>query len=180
MPPGRPQTSEYLPYYEKYVQQVNNGDILRDLASQIRETVSLLSSFSDDASLNQHPSGKWTLRETVGHLIDTEQVFAYRALRFARNDQTPLPGFDPNAYVPAAKWNRVPWHKLIEGYAAFRTSTVNLFETLDPDAWTRQGLADGNSMSVRALAYIIAGHELHHAAIIRADYLPLTVATTAR
>jgi hypothetical protein len=166
----KPAPSEHAAYYSRYVDLVQDGDVLAALASQIGGTLAHLGKLSDADSLKRYAPGKWSVREMVGHMIDTERVFAYRALRFARNDRTNLPGFEQDDYVAAANFDSRLWKDLQEELAAVRVSSLLMFRGLGEEAWTRQGVANGNPMSVRAAAYVIAGHELHHMKVLRERY----------
>ena len=119
----------------------------------------------------RYAPGKWSLREVLGHIIDAERIFAYRALRFARNDPTELPGFEQDDLIPAAHFDQRPWADLLAEFELVRRSNLLLFAGFDREAWLRQGVASRNRISVRALAYVIAGHELHHLRVIRTKYL---------
>lgn len=167
---AKPDASEHAPYYSRYVALVADGDILGTLAGQIGGTLAELRKIPEADSLKRYAAGKWSVREVVGHMIDTERIFAYRALRFARNDCTPLPGFEQDDYIPAAQFDRRPWADLLEEFEAVRRSNVLLFRGLSEEAWRREGVANGNGMSVRAAAYVIAGHELHHMRVLREKY----------
>ena len=167
---AKPDASEHAPYYSRYVALVADGDILGTLAGQIGGTLAELRKIPDADSLKRYAAGKWSVREVVGHMIDTERIFAYRALRFARNDRTDLPGFEQDDYIPAAQFDRRPWADLLEEFEAVRRSNVLLFRGLSEEAWRRAGVANGNGMSVRAAAYVIAGHELHHMRVLREKY----------
>ncbi len=167
----RPAASEYAPRYEKYVSLVPDGDILETLRSEFSITLALLNTISEEASLHRYAPGKWSVRESVLHVSDTERIFAYRALRFARGDTTELAGFEQDAYVePSAAGSR-SWQSILAEIAAVRQSSIELFRNLPPDAWTRSGIASGNPITVLALAYLIPGHELHHRNILRQRYL---------
>ena len=167
----KPAADEHAPYYAKYIDAVPPGNVVETLNGQIEETLATLRGASEEASLKRYAEGKWSLREVVGHMADTERIFAYRALRFARADATPLAGFEQNSYIPAARFDARDWRKLIEEFGAVRKSSVLLFEGLDAEAWDRRGVASGNPVSVRALAWMIAGHEVHHMKIVREKYL---------
>jgi uncharacterized damage-inducible protein DinB len=167
---ARPDASEHAPYYGRYVDLVAAGDILGTLATQIHGTLAELRKVSEADSLKRYAAGKWSMREVLGHLIDTERIFAYRALRFAHGDRTDLPGFEQDDYVAAAQFDRRTWAGLLEEFEAVRRSNVLMFRGLGDEAWARQGVANGNAMSVRAAAYVIAGHELHHMRVLREDY----------
>jgi hypothetical protein len=168
---GKPDPTEYLPYYGKYVSLVPDGDILTVLAKQIEETAGLLNSIPESRGSFRYAPDKWSIKEIVGHMIDTERIFAYRALRFARNDKTPLPGYEQDDYVSNASFDSCRLVDLSSELRSVRQSTVFLFKHLDANAWMRSGLANDSEASVRALAHIIAGHELHHREILRSRYL---------
>jgi len=161
--PGRPDAREYVPYYDTYIRLVPDGDIVEILDRQIDETVAALSSFTTEQAQWRPAPGEWNAVEIVGHLADTERVFAYRALSFARNDPAPLPGMDPDGFMAGANFADRSLADVVAEFVAVRRASVALVRSLDAAAWTRSGVADGNPISVRALAYIMAGHELHHA-----------------
>jgi hypothetical protein len=160
--PGRPGDGEYVPFYGTYIQKVPDGDILDLLDRQIEGTVAYLSAFTIEQAQWRPAPGEWNAVEIVGHLADAERVFAYRALSFARNDPTPLPGMDPDGFMAGATFADRPLPDVIAEFVAVRRASLALLRSLDTAAWARGGVADGNPVSVRALAYIIAGHELHH------------------
>ena len=166
-----PEPTEYLPYYGKYIALVPAGDILMTLERQERDTLSVLHGIAEARAMTRYAPGKWTIKELVGHVIDTERVFAYRALRFSRNDTTPLPGFDQEPYIRHGNYDACPLTGLGEEFAHVRKSTVLLFRHMSNEAWLRKGVASEAEVSVRALAYIIAGHELHHLDILRTRYV---------
>ena len=168
---AKPQAGEFAPYYSRYLDLVPDGDVMGTLAAQIHPTLGVLRTISDAGSLKRYAPGKWSVREVVGHLIDTERIFAYRALRFARNDQTPLPGFEQDDYIAPARFDARPWAGLIGEFEAVRNSNLAMFRGFDVEAWMRRGVASGNPMSVRAAAYVIAGHERHHMGVIREKYM---------
>ena len=167
---ARPDASEHAPYYSRYVDLVPSGDILTTIATQIDGTLAELRKVSEADSLKRYAPGKWSIREVMGHMIDTERVFAYRALRFARGDRKNLLSFEQDEYVATAQFDRRPWAGLLEEFEAVRRSNLLMFRALDDEAWARQGVANGNPMSVRAAAYVIAGHELHHMNVLREKY----------
>lgn len=167
----RPQPGEYAPYYEKYLTLVQSNDILAALEDQRRQTLLLLSGRSEaDGDLRYAPE-KWSVKEVLGHINDTERIMGYRALRISRGDATPIEGFEQDDYVRNGPFVQRPLSDLIEDFIAVRRATVSLFRNLDEAAWTRRGIANKNEVTVRALAYIIAGHELHHRRIIEEKYL---------
>ena len=169
--PGKPQAGEYGLHFGKYIELISGPDIIGPLRTQFAASMSTLHAVSEADSLKRYAEGKWSLREVVGHVTDTERIMAYRALRIARNDATPLPTFDQDAYINAAKFDERTWPGLLDEWDSTRRSNLMLFEGLPDEAWTRMGTASGHSISVRALAYIIAGHELHHMRIVRERYL---------
>lgn len=166
----RPDTSEHSAYLGRYIATVPDGDITITLDALGRETVHLLSAIGEEAAGHRYAVDKWTVRSVVGHLIDCERVFAYRALRIARGDATPLPGFDENAYAAAAGYDVRSMEDVLAEFAGVRTATISLLRGLPPEAWSRIGTASNAPISVRALAWAIAGHELHHRSILRDQY----------
>lgn len=167
----RPAADEYAPFYAKYVARVPAGDIVNILRDQLEDTRELLRRVPNGAGDFAYGPGKWSIKEVVGHICDAERVFMYRALRFGRGDATPLPGFDENVYVPAGAFAARPLGQLVEELATVRTATVALLNGLPAAAWSRAGEASGQRVTVRALAVIAAGHELHHRAILEERYL---------
>jgi hypothetical protein len=168
---NRPDATEYAPYYDRYISLVSDKDILALLSQQLDETLALLGSISESQANYRYAPDKWSIKELVGHLIDTERIFAYRALRFARNDKTPLQGFEQDDYISGASFDDCAISDLASEFAHVRRSSLSLFKHLSEEAWKRKGTASDNEVSVRALAYIIAGHELHHMEILRSRYL---------
>jgi hypothetical protein len=167
---GRPQPSEYAPYYERYVWLVPEGDIVQTLGSTAADTIAALEAVPEERSLYRYAPDKWSIRECYLHLVDAERIFSYRALRFARADPAELQGFEQNDYVPVSGADARSWRSIIEEYSAVRQATIALFRNLPAEAWTRIGVANGNAMSVRALAYNIVGHDLHHRRLLREKY----------
>lgn len=168
---NRPDKSEYAEYYHKYVVEVPEGDITDILESQLNSTVEFLSNISEDKSLYKYESNKWSVREVLGHIIDSERVFAYRALRFSRGDQKPLQGFDENLYISNSNYDNISLQLLIEEFFHLRKSTISLFRSMKNEMWLNKGNASGYDVTVRGLAYIIAGHTEHHLRIIKERYL---------
>jgi len=167
----RPQPGEYAPYYDRYISLVPGSDVLAALEDQRRQMLLLLSGRTEsDGDLRYAPE-KWSLKEVLGHISDTERIMSYRALRISRGDATPLEGFEQDDYVRNGPFARRPLADLIEDYIAVRRATISLFRNLDEAAWTRRGVASKNEVTVRALAFIIAGHELHHRKILEEKYL---------
>ncbi len=164
---ARPETGEYASYYGKYVTLVPEDDVVAAMRSELSQTVTLLSGVADRDASVCHPPYTWTIKQVVGHMTDTERVFGYRALCFARGDSTPLPGFDENNYARFAESDQRPLRDLAAEFEALRISHLWLFQNLPSNAWMQRGSANGNDVSVRALAYIIVGHERHHTTILR-------------
>lgn len=175
----RPEADEYSPYYGKYIELVPTADVTTTLSRQLEETLLLLRSIPEERAGHRYAPDKWSIKELVGHLIDGERIFAYRALRFARGDETPLPGFDQDDYVKGANFDRRPLSELAEELAHVRQSTLSLLRSLDGEGWLRRGKANDQEVSVRALAYIMAGHETHHMRILRERYLQQPQGETA-
>lgn len=161
--PGRPAESEYNAYYDGYIRLVPDGDIVTLLDAQLAATVAALAPFTPRQADWRPAPGEWNAKEIVGHLADAERVFSYRALCFARADPTPLPGMDPDGFMAEANFADRPLADIVAEFTATRRASLALFRGLDATAWARGGVADGNPISVRALAYVTAGHELHHA-----------------
>lgn len=167
----KPDSGEFLQYYGRYIDLVPEGDIVTTLSAQMDETRALLRQFPESMSGYRYGPDKWTVNQVLGHLIDAERIFSIRALRFARNDATPLPGFEQDDYVANADFNSCALSELAAEFEAVRAATLFLLRHLEESAWTRRGTASNAAVSVRALAYIIAGHELHHRGILRDRYL---------
>jgi len=168
----RPDRTEAADYYFTYIDQVPSGDICELLRSQCREVLDLLGEISEANSRLRYAADKWSIREVVNHINDTERVFAFRAFWFGRGFAGPLPGFDQTEAVATSGTDNRTWPSLIEEFQAIRTATLTLFETLPDEAWTRGGIASDKAVSVRALAYMTAGHVTHHVRILRERYLP--------
>jgi uncharacterized damage-inducible protein DinB len=169
--PGRPQPNEAAAYYSIYIDRVIGDDIVAELATQLDETIAFLAAISEEQSLHRYAPDKWSMRELLGHVNDTERVFTFRAIWFARDFQDPLPSFDQEIGFKAAESDKVSWANHLDEFRAIRSATLALFRNLPADAWTRSGIASGNSVTVRALAYIVAGHVSHHLAILQERYL---------
>ena len=166
-----PEKNEYGEWFAGYVSLVPEKDILAALTSQIEEFQQLAASILEEKGAFSYADGKWTIKELLGHLNDGERIFAYRALRIARGDQTPLSGFEQDDYIAAGRFNSRTLADLIEEFVLLRRSNIKLFENLEDAAWLLMGKASGNPNSVRAVAYIMAGHVRHHLNILRHRYL---------
>lgn len=167
----RPNPTEAASYYFTYIDKVPDGDIASTLERQRVEFRPLLDAISEERSLHRYAPDKWSIRQVLSHISDTERAFTFRALWFARGFQAPLPGFDQNIGVTGAGADSIVWTAHVEEFFSVRSATISLFRNLPPEAWTRTGTADGKSFTVNALAWITAGHALHHAAILRERYL---------
>src|SRR5262245_8359375 len=168
-PPDRDEAAEY---YFTYIDQVPEGEIVRILASQQTETVALLRGISPERSLYRYEPGKWSIRELLNHVCDTERLFVFRAFWFARGFDAPLPSFDQNVAVAGADSDRRSWDSLIEEFQSVRAATLSFFGSLPDGGWSRRGIASGKPFTVNALAYLAAGHLIHHVRILRERYLP--------
>lgn len=167
---ARPEAGEYAPYYERYISLIAGTDILGTLDAQRREMMLLLSGRDERDGDFRYAPDKWNAKEVLGHVCDTERIFAYRALRISRGDETPLAGFEQDDYVKNGPFGRAPLSEIVEDYIAVRRATLTLFRNLDEGAWLRRGTASKNVVTVRALAYMIAGHEVHHRKILEERY----------
>lgn len=168
---GRPQPNEAASYYSTYIDRVPGDDIVDVLAMQLDETLDFLFGVSEEKSLHRYAPGKWSMRELVGHVNDTERVFMFRAMWFARGFQDALPSFDQEIGFVAAESDKVSWANHIDEFRAIRLATLAFFRNLPADAWLRNGIASDSPVTVRALAYIVAGHVSHHLAILRERYM---------
>jgi len=165
----KPSEEEYAGNVGEYIRLVPEGNIIDILLAQEKQMTELLASLTESQSAYRYAEGKWMLKEVVGHIADSERVITYRLLRFARGDQTPLPGFDQELFIPPfGSWTTA---QLAEDYRAVRQSTITLLRGLPAEAWSRKGIANNVSITARAIAYSIAGHELHHMGVIRNRYL---------
>jgi uncharacterized damage-inducible protein DinB len=166
----KPGPSEYAPFYAGYIAAIADGDILETLENQASELRQLAAAIPADRETFRYGEGKWSVREVFGHMIDAERVFSYRLLRFSRGDETPLSGFDENHFVAASHFDQRPLADLVEELALLRQANLRLLRSLVPEAWTRTGTANNHPVSVRALAFIMAGHVRHHLNILRDRY----------
>jgi uncharacterized damage-inducible protein DinB len=167
---NRPQADEFAPYYATYINTVSEN-VLGELEHQVTSFPKFLKLISDEKAYYAYAEGKWTVKEVVGHMIDTERIMAYRALRIARNDKTPLASFEENDYVANASFNDRSLQSLSEEFAALRSANVYFFKSLMDEEYDRKGTASEKTVSVRALLYIIVGHVNHHWRIIEERYL---------
>jgi uncharacterized damage-inducible protein DinB len=166
----RPDDTEYSPYFARYVERVPEGDIVAQLRENSATLGATIAGLDEARGAHRPEPGKWSVREMLGHMIDVERVFVYRALCIARGDTAPLPSFDQNDYAAAAGSDARQLSDLRDELRALRESTIRFFASLLPDAWTRSGVAGGNNISVRAIAHIIVGHTQHHLQVLAERY----------
>jgi hypothetical protein len=170
-PSRAPAGDEAAEYYFRYIDQVPAGNIVQILEQQGSETITLLQSIPDGRSLHRYAADKWSIRSVVGHLIDCERLFVFRAFWFARGFDSELPSFDQNVAVGTAGADARAWQELVDEFRSVRAATLAFFRSLPSDAWDRRGIASGNPFTVRALGYLTAGHVMHHVSILRERYL---------
>ncbi len=168
----RPDPSEYAPYFERYIALVPPGDVLMVLREQQDLHLHELEALTDAQANHRYAPGKWSVKEVVGHLLDCERIFTYRAMSFARGETQPLPGYDDVAYVTGGRFSTRTLTSLTGEFRAVRGATLALFSNLDASALACRGVANDREYTVRSIAYIVAGHELHHWRLFRDRYLP--------
>lgn len=171
----RPETTEHPVYFQKYIDLVKSDDILKALDEQVIDVQELISRISSDKELYVYAPNKWTPKEVIGHIIDTERIMAYRALCFARKDKTSFPGFDENSYVASANFNGRSMYDLAHEFAVVRQSNIALFKTFNEIQLNEIGIANGKENTVRAVLFMIAGHTEHHINVIKTKYLEETI-----
>jgi uncharacterized damage-inducible protein DinB len=167
----RPELNEYAPYYEGYIKNVIGNDPLMNLENQYQEIQSILQSLTEEVANYAYMKGKWTIKQVLGHIVDTERVMSYRAFCISRKEKQSLPGFEQDDYVKEANFNQRTITNLLEDYRTVRKSTISLFKNFTGAMLNQKGIADGKEVSVLALLYIITGHEMHHLKILREKYL---------
>jgi hypothetical protein len=168
---GRPESAEAAPYYFTYIDQVAGEDIFTTLERQLEEALAVFSGVSEDKSLYRYAPEKWSVRQVLNHINDTERAFAFRALWFARGFEAPLPSYDQNVAASGAEADRVTWAAHVEEFRRVRLSTISMFSNMPPEAWMRSGIASDKPFTVHAVAYIIAGHLTHHIKLLRERYI---------
>ena len=166
-----PDRTEYAAYYSPYIDKVAGNDVLAVLEAQLGQTLPVLEHVSEERSLHRYAPDKWSIRQVMSHVNDTERLFAFRAFWFARGIEDPLPSFDQDAAVTIAGADERPWSSHVDEFKSIRAGTLTLFRNLPADAWMRRGVASGNPFTVRALAYICAGHVTHHMNVLQERYL---------
>jgi hypothetical protein len=167
---GRPLEGEAAEYYFRYIEQVSGNDPLPMIEGQVKDAESLLWGISEEKSLHRYAPEKWSIRQLLNHVTDTERAFAFRALWFARGFDSPLPIYDQNIAAAGAEADKSSWAAHVEEFHRVRLSTISLFRNMPQHAWMRRGIASDNTFSVRALAFIIPGHVAHHMAVLRERY----------
>ena len=167
----KPQPGEFAPYTTMYIDLIpDDGRVLEHLETNLQAALALARSYPEARLVEPCAPAEWTIKEILVHVIDDERIFAYRALRFARNDTTELPGFEQDEYVPESRANERDLENILAEYVSVRQATLTLYRSFNDDVWTRQGIGSGNPLSVRAAIYHIAGHELHHLESIKENY----------
>jgi hypothetical protein len=168
---GVPDRNEAAPYYFTYIDRISSGDIVSVLEQQLNEAIPLLRGISEDKSLYRYAPEKWSIRQSWSHVNDAERVFVYRALWFARGFESALPSFEQDIGVAGAQADAIAWSRHVDEFRDIRQASLAFFRNLPEEAWNRRGTASGNSFTVRAMAYIVAGHVAHHLAILKERYL---------
>lgn len=167
----KPQPNEYPPYSEKYISLVKTENIFKELKDQIWQVQTVISNIPEEKEEYAYASGKWTIKEVFGHMIDAERVFGYRALCFSRKDKTPLPGFDENLYVENSNFKEQSLHDLAREFAVLRESNISMIKHFNEEKLNQLGNANGNDVSVRSIVFMIVGHVSHHLNVIQKKYL---------
>jgi len=166
----KPKTGDYNPYYDRYISLLGDDDIIEVLEKQVKTTENFLKTFTEKQGNYSYADGKWTMKEVLGHVIDTERIMAFRALAFARNEKQSLPGFEQDDYVAESNFNKRTVVDMINEFRTLRESNINLFKSFNSEMLSRSGTASGSEVTVLALIYIIAGHEKHHMKILKEKY----------
>lgn len=172
--PLKPTDNEYAPYYAKYISLVTEGDILAAMEQQPDEVSRIASAFPAGREQHRYEKGKWSVREVLGHLLDSERVFGFRAFCFSRGEKAPLPSFDENMYVERSHYDEAPLAELVAAFHALRKSNIAFLRRLEENQWREIGTASGYPVSVRALAWIMVGHARHHLNVLRDRYIDKT------
>ena len=168
---GTPQRAEAAPYYFTYIDRITSPDVMSVLEAQVEPTLQFLRSISEEKSLSRYAPAKWTIRQVMGHINDAERMFVFRAMWFARGFETPLPSFEQEIAVAGAQSDAISWARHVQEFSEVRRASLSFFRNLPAEAWARTGTASGNPFTVRALAYIAAGHLDHHLTIVRERYI---------
>jgi uncharacterized damage-inducible protein DinB len=171
----RPLVGEYPEYYQPYVNliPVPEYDLLSILKENLERTITLFEGISEEDAHFRYAENKWSIKEVLGHMTDTERIMSYRLLRIGRGDQTPLAGFNENDYVDSSQINRLPIKNVLDDFVATRKATITLIQNMPEETWDKKGVANSMEITTRAIAYIIVGHAIHHLKIINERYLPV-------
>jgi len=167
----RPAAGDYPPYMEAYISQVKGDHIFEELFQAYIDTMELVTSFDPETLHYRYAPGKWTILDIMQHILDAERIFCYRALRFARKDTTDLPGFEENNYAVTANATRRDINDLVREFSLVRSATIELFKSFDAEMMEQRGTANGKNITVKALLFVILGHELHHRKVIQERYM---------
>ena len=167
----RPSKNDYAEYYHKYIQELDSDDILKILGNQLISSLELFKSIPEERANYRYAEGKWSIKELLGHIIDTERIFAYRALCFARGEKQHLPGMEQDDYVKEAEFDKQQFTNMVKEYELVRKSNLQMFKTFSEKELNRRGVASNNVVTVLAILFIIAGHELHHIKVLKDKYL---------
>ncbi|HKI78004.1 MAG TPA: DinB family protein [Ignavibacteriaceae bacterium] len=167
----RPSKNDYAVYYHKYIQELESDNILETLEKQLNENLELFNSIPEEKANTSYDVGKWSIKELLGHMVDTERIFAYRALCIARGEKQSLPGMEQDDYVKEAEFNKRSFKSLVDEYGLLRNSNLVLFYSFGEKELNKRGTANNSDVTVRAILFIIAGHELHHIKILKERYL---------
>jgi hypothetical protein len=167
----RPSSAEYPAFFATYIDLVPSDDLLQELEQSFKQTMAILESLTEEQASFRYAPGKWSIKEVVGHMVDTERIMGYRALCIARGDTTPFPGFDEEAYVSHSNFSERTLQSLLQDFSLVRQASLNLLGQLPTDAWSRVGIVNNNKIVVSALGFIIVGHGLHHMNVIRERYM---------
>jgi hypothetical protein len=168
---GRPDAAEYAEHYSGYIGNVPEEDLLSALGSQLESSLSLLRTIPEERATSRYAPDKWTIKQLLGHVMDCERVFGFRAFWFARNSPIALSSFDQDSFMGNVNYDKHPWTSLLRQYEHLRIATLDLFEIFDEVVWTRLGIVNNREVSIRALGYMILGHERHHLEILKSRYL---------
>jgi hypothetical protein len=168
---AKPQTTEYAPYFKQYIDLVPEENIVESLENQLSEAVSFYESLDESKIEYRYASGKWSIKEVLIHILDTERIFNYRALRISRKDKTPLPGFEQDDYINNVNWEKVLFSSVLEEYKLIRKHTILFFNNMTEEMLQQSGISNDLNLSVRAIPFVIAGHEIHHLNVIKLKYM---------
>ena len=167
----KPDENEYAEYFQRYTELVPDNNVVENLANQLKEAMSIYKNLERAKIDYRYAVGKWSIKEVIIHILDTERIFTHRALRISRKDKTPLPGFEQDDYIEKTNWDNYPFDSVLEEYELVRKHTILFFNSLTEEMLQQSGISSGLNLAVRAIPFIIAGHERHHLNIINSKYL---------